>query len=226
MGAGTMSDKRSRTDRWLGHKLDAHRERRAEPMSGSATMHEAAAAPLLATEALPEIGAGGEVIEQGDGLPTGRHLIRDILSEDGSVIAQDASMERANLLLGSGFGAPAMAIDAAESIGAQNSLEKMLAHQMALSHKAAMRLMHRALGYDMSTLPAREGEAAEVTRFVSASARLMSVFQDGLLTLQRLRSGGAQTVTVKHVNVVQPGAQAVIGEIRTGRRRGGRGKGE
>jgi hypothetical protein len=50
----------------------------------------------------------------------------------------------------------------------------------------------------------------------------MGVFQDGLLTLQRLRSGGNQTVTVQHVNV-QAGAQAVIGNVGTGgRKRGGR----
>ena len=47
----------------------------------------------------------------------------------------------------------------------------------------------------------------------------------GLLTLQRLRTGGNQTVTVQHVNV-ESGAQAVIGNVRTGgaRRRGNNGK--
>ena len=48
----------------------------------------------------------------------------------------------------------------------------------------------------------------------NAAARMMSVYQDGLLTLQKLRTGGNQTVTVQHVNV-QPGAQAVIGNVRT-----------
>jgi hypothetical protein len=49
----------------------------------------------------------------------------------------------------------------------------------------------------------------------------MSVFQDGLLTLQRLRTGGNQTVTVQHVNVA-PGGQAVIGNVQAGgsKRRG------
>ncbi len=53
----------------------------------------------------------------------------------------------------------------------------------------------------------------------------MSVFQDGLLTLQRLRTGGNQTVTVQHVNVAA-GAQAVIGSVQTGgaKRRGSNGK--
>ena len=36
--------------------------------------------------------------------------------------------------------------------------------------------------------------------------------KDGMLTLQRLRTGGNQTVTVQHVNV-QPGGQAVIGNV-------------
>ena len=52
-------------------------------------------------------------------------------------------------------------------------------------------------------------------RLVNAMARLMGTYQDGLLTLQKLRSGGNQTVTVQHVNVAA-GAQAVIGNVRTG----------
>lgn len=53
----------------------------------------------------------------------------------------------------------------------------------------------------------------------------MSVYQDAALTLQRLRTGGNQTVTVQHVNV-EAGAQAVIGNVQTGgaRRLGTNGK--
>lgn len=53
----------------------------------------------------------------------------------------------------------------------------------------------------------------------------MSAFNDAALTLQRLRTGGNQTVTVQHVNVA-PGAQAVIGNVQAGgrKRRGSNGK--
>jgi hypothetical protein len=43
-------------------------------------------------------------------------------------------------------------------------------------------------------------------------------FQGGLLVLQRLKNGGSQTVTVRHVTV-QTGAQAVIGNVNGGGRR-------
>ncbi len=108
-----------------------------------------------------------------------------------------------------------MGIDAADSIRANNSLEKMLAHQMAVAHESSSRLMDRALSYEASGRAMREGDSVEACRLANSAARLMSVFQDGLLTLQRLRSGGNQTVTVQHVNVAS-GGQAVIGNVQGG----------
>jgi hypothetical protein len=52
--------------------------------------------------------------------------------------AVDASLERSRLLLDLGIDAVAMALDASASIQAANSLEKMLAHQLAVAHKNAM----------------------------------------------------------------------------------------
>ena len=57
----------------------------------------------------------------------------------------------------------------------------------------------------------------------------MSGFRDGMLTLQKIRTGGNQTVPVQYVNV-QPGRQALIGNVQTKpgvgprRRRGTNGK--
>jgi hypothetical protein len=119
------------------------------------------------------------------------------------------------------FDAVAMGIDAAQSIQAENSLEKMLAHQMAVAHEMAMRFADRAL----SCQHARAGDQVEATRCANTAARLMGTFQDAMLTLQRIRSGGSQTVTVQHVTVAQ-GGQAVIGNVGTGgvKRRGTNGK--
>lgn len=123
------------------------------------------------------------------------------------------------------FDAVALGVDAAESIGASNSIEKMLAHQMAVSHETALRLMDRALSYEGGGRSMREGDSVEACRLANTAARLMSAFNDGAATLQRLRNGGNQTVTVQHVNVAS-GAQAVIGNVQAGgrRRRGSKSK--
>ena len=72
----------------------------------------------------------------------------------------------------------AMALDAADSIQAQNSLEKMLAHQLATLHHVTME--HLAL------ISPRQ-EAISRTKFLHAAAKCQSVFQAGLLTLKKLR---------------------------------------
>ena len=105
----------------------------------------------------------------------------------------------------------AMGIDAAQSIGATNSLEKMLAHQMAVAHEAGLRVLDRAMSYET------RNDSVETARLINAAARLLSLYQDGLHTLQRLRTGGTQTVVVQHVKV-ESGAQAVIGSVSAGGR--------
>jgi hypothetical protein len=71
------------------------------------------------------MGPGGEVVnEQTCGLSSPRLAIRETLREGASLIAEDASIRRTDLLMQPSFNALAMGIDAAESIGAANSLEK------------------------------------------------------------------------------------------------------
>lgn len=72
---------------------------------------------------------------------------------------------------------------------------------------------------------ANEGDQTEACRCLNTAARLMSTFQDGLVTLQRRRTGGKQVVTVQHVNV-ESGAQAVINNVQTrgAKRRGSKSK--
>jgi hypothetical protein len=57
-------------------------------------------------------------------------------------LAHDASRERMDLA--DKASALTMGLDAAETIQARNSLEKMLAHQMAAAHVAAMELQAEA----------------------------------------------------------------------------------
>jgi hypothetical protein len=69
-----------------------------------------------------------------------------------------------------------MALDAANSIQAANSLEKMLAHQMAAAHKPAMELMGPVC---------YEQNATDQTKRLNAAAPCMAVYQRGLLAYIR-----------------------------------------
>jgi hypothetical protein len=100
-----------------------------------------------------------------------------------------------------------LAIDAAESAQAANSLEKMLCHQMAAAHRAAMKMLGHSVR--VSNYP------VEVVRLSNAAARMMQVFQEGLLALQKLRSGGKQTVVVQHVQVSEGGQAVIAGSVKS-----------
>jgi hypothetical protein len=117
--------------------------------------------------------------------------------------AVEASLDRSRLLLQCGTDVAAMALDAANSIQAANSLERMLAHQMAAAHKLVMEQMGQ-ISYEHNA-------AAEVKR-LNAAARCMAVYQQGLLTLHKVRQNGQQRITVQYVNVSN-GSQAVIGNV-------------
>jgi hypothetical protein len=125
------------------------------------------------------------------------------------------------------------AVDAAETIQARNSLEKMLAHQLAASHRLGMRFVAQADGllekirtwtpsnrFDGGEFANRTEQLAsiEAARLANSAARMFAAYQDGLLTLDRMRRGGRQTVKVIHQHVaLAPGAQAVVaGNVKTG----------
>ena len=205
---------------------EAYIERRCKPDSilseSLSRIWEDRAEEVLALPSEADVGPGGEVIST-HSLPTAdtrkvkprskRFAIRDTLAQGATRVAEDASIQRTDLLLQPSFDAVAMGIDAAESIGAENSVEKMLAHQMAVVHQMAMTFADKALT-SFQQHP-RSGDSVDATRYANTAARLMSTYQDAMLTLQRVRSSGTQTVTVQHVTVAQ-GGQAVIGNVGTG----------
>lgn len=117
--------------------------------------------------------------------------------------AVEASLNRSRLLLQTGTDVAAMALDAANSIQACNSLEKMLAHQMATAHKLAMELMGQ-ISYEL--------DADAQAKRLNAAARCMAVYQQVLLALHKVRQNGQQRITVQYVNIAE-GGQAVIGDI-------------
>lgn len=161
-------------------------------------------ARMMSAEITRQATARAEQIAQTNGeapLPDGT-LLHDTMAVP-DLIAVDAWKERSQLLLQYGGDVAAMAQDASASIKAENSLEKMMAHEMAVAHKLVMELIGRARG--------RSDPDAEIKR-LNLATRFMTVFQQGMLTLKKIRQGGQQKITVQYVNVGD-GGQAVIGDV-------------
>jgi hypothetical protein len=83
-----------------------------------------------------EIGAGGELIDREK---VGSHLVDTVAHPD--YVTAEASRDR--LALANQAGSLGLALDAADTIQAQDSLEKMLVHQMAVLHYGMMRAAAR-----------------------------------------------------------------------------------
>jgi hypothetical protein len=79
-----------------------------------------------------EIGAGSELIDREK---VGSHVVDTVAHPD--YVTAEASRDR--LALASEAGSLSLALDAADTIQAQDSLEKMLIHQMAVLHCGMMR---------------------------------------------------------------------------------------
>ncbi len=140
--------------------------------------------------------------------------------EDPDQAAIDASVDRTKLLLSESLDVVALGLDAANSINAENSLEKMLAHQLAAAHKASFRMLDKSMtmldrAHVWSNPLAQQTATIESARLMNAASRMMITFQKGLQTLQKIRTGGNQTMTVQHVHVGE-GAQAHFGPVKTG----------
>lgn len=162
------------------------------------------ASGMLAADALQcrsqvALAAGGEVLPQHD------PQLVDTLAAPGAV-AMDASVHRLDLITAMGTDVAAMALDASDTIQAQNSLEKMLSHQLATCHESAMRYVSKA---------SLESDPVHAVRMMNLAIRSMETFQKGLLTLKRLRGTGEQRIVIQHVNVTD-GGQAVIGQVNPG----------
>lgn len=151
------------------------------------------AGALMQPAAIPPM-ALGEVV------PAKRTRLVDTLKLP-DVAALDASAHRLDLLGRMGNDCAAMALDAASTIEAGNSLEKMLAHQLAVAHKTALTLTDKATF---------QPDAKEKAQMLNTACRMMETYQRGLLTLQRLRSNSERNGAVQLVTVAD-GGQAIIG---------------
>lgn len=214
----------------------APKGRRARPgqaMLGAARIRTEALGPdpfadrceAQAREQMPEVqvhrGAGGELVPMEQCAEDTCPIVIDTL-EKPDYVAADASRERLELLEQAGV--LTSGLDSADSIEARDSLERMMAHQLATLHASTMRIaaqMNRGLDRldsDAASPERRSANNIETCRLAGAMARLSTTYQTGLATIQRLRTGGKQTYIFQH-NHVTDGAQAVIG----GTVEGGRG---
>ena len=137
--------------------------------------------------------------------PSSDKFSHDILTTP-DLPAVEATLDRNRLLLQDGFDVAAMAVDAALSIQASNSLEKMLAHQLAATHKQIMELM--------GVVSCQPNADAQVKR-INAAARCMAIYQQGMLALHKIRHNGQQRIMVQYVNV-STGRQAITGGEKAG----------
>jgi hypothetical protein len=183
---------------------------------------DAALDPLNHTSVPPQQGRGGEMAIESRKNRRERPWIVDTVKDRPDMLAADASVAR--LDLAATANTLTMAVDAAESIQAANSLERMLAHQMATAHHLAMTMAAKANDFaggikSWDTTTRQQVQSIEAARMAGASARMMETFQRGLLTLERLRNGGKQTVVVQHVDVANGGQAVVAGTVNQGEAR-------
>ncbi len=120
--------------------------------------------------------------------------LRDAVTSHPDMITASARTNRLELAMEAGV--LSMAVDAVDTVQPANSLEKMLAAQLATLHMLAMKnavtartVADRAV--DMYVPDNRRQIAnVEATRSAHAAARASEAFQRGMLTLDRLRNGG------------------------------------
>ena len=150
----------------------------------------------LITPPIPlRTGSGGEIIPPEDfGL-----IGLELSLKEPDLLDAEVTIKRTDLA--DKAGVFEMAIEAAESSKAKNSVQRMQAHQLALAHKYAMELMADA---------SRQRDPIIKVKLMNCSARLMEAYSKGALALQRLQTGASQVVQVQHVQV---NGQAVIGNV-------------
>jgi hypothetical protein len=136
--------------------------------------------------------------------------IRETLKSGADFINLDASIERMKFV--SDLNCLDMAVDAAQSINAKNSIEKMLMHQAAVCHSVSMDLIRRAQERSYKIHKYLDGEKKDTeiqVKLINAACRLMDTYDRKFRTFQKSRNGGRQVIIVQHVQVADK-AQAIV----------------
>lgn len=230
--ASAATDKQSRDA--LRHLANAERLQltpTSDPLSNILQRHEATrereAGVALLTPGPIVQGAGEAVPALGWHEISGRRDAMIDTLERPTTISVRASERRLELL--EQAGALQAGLDAAQTAKASNSIEKMLAHQIAAAHTAALKLLAyiptQPIPNEVAPRrPPASSQVTEIARISTAAARLMGVCIQGALALERLKGGGTQRVLVQHQQVVvgTDGSQMVVNPVgRPAGRRGG-----
>ncbi len=149
-------------------------------------------------EAAPSLGAA-------EPYNASRHAIVDTL-ERPTTVSVRASEQRLQLLHKAGV--LQAGVDTAASMKARGSVGKMLCHQLASSHAAALNLL--ALLPNMGNNSDNRATVADVGRLGNAAARLLDAYAAGVQALGRLKADGTQRVIVQHQQLVVAQGDAVV----------------
>ena len=164
-------------------------------------------------------GQGGETAPADD--PDRPWRVREVMqtvAASPTMLAADASLAR--LSMARDAGVLQLAVEAAQDAGAATATERMLAHQLAAAHQAAMGLFAAAdsqLHIHRGAAILNPGALAEATRSATAGARVLAAYAQGALALDRLRHGSRQVMTVQHVTVAEGGQAVVAGSVTAGK---------
>lgn len=161
--------------------------------------------------------AGNEIVTIGNREDEIAAYVLRETCENPSELNAEASRTRMELVNNLGAEALVLVADTAETIGAKNSLEKMLAGEIGVTHYLMMNIARRInemILYDVpsfhhSELERAELDASVLAKYTASFSRLAKVMDGHLQTLQKMRTGGRQTVTVQHVQVAAN--QAIVG---------------
>jgi len=189
------------------------------PMLRERADHWEAAAHQPTDSRNREAGVGGELVSYNH-----RGLVDTVRSP--TLVTETATRDR--LELADNVRVLEMTLDVAETIQAENSIERMMAAQIAGLHKICMKMAQRG----NEALARMEGVidwgrwdelTIQAQRLVNGSVRASDGMTNAVLALQKLRTGGGQTVTVQHVTVGDGGQAIVAGKVGGSRGRQPRG---
>ena len=180
---------------------------------------EALAAALCdpVARGLPRLqqGQGGETAPPEDcDHPWHLRELEQVVAATLPVLAADASLDR--LRLARNAGVLNTAVELAQDVGAANGGERMLSHQLAAAHQAAMNLFaaaERDMDRHRVAASVNPGALLDAQRSAAVGARVLAAFAQGIATLDRLRHGNRQVVTVQHVTVAEGGQAVVAGSV-------------
>src|SRR4051812_38761483 len=164
-------------------------------------------------------GNGGEVVAAEPGPDAFQRRVQ----QPSDMLAAEATEHRMTLTAQVSDPALTLALEMSESLGARDALEQNLFHQIAASHTVGLVLLAKAnafatMAVSWSSNERQQLQSIEAARMATAATRVLETAQRGMLTLERLRHGGQQIVTVQHVTVQEGGQAVVAGSVKPGRR--------